>query len=234
MCYYTYCYYATCKHQETVLHRFCRRAKPVIPSATAGVSLSPEASTNNTQSKPLKKDGKVRISRSNKRKYDQWKARKRAQQLQREQMKSAASAHPVTKHQHQHNTASSATFATDTGTASITTEPVLQASSIASSSLQQTQAPEFSTVQPDTMSGLAAFNLRGWISGSSVKPEQQTSRSTEKVSGPPFRSDLQQSQANHSPSYKIDQQPPHQAPDNFRHKEPGIRGTDESWELPNR
>ncbi|KAI7720229.1 hypothetical protein KC353_g2363, partial [Hortaea werneckii] len=61
------------------------------------------------------------------------------------------------------------------------------------------------------MSGLAAFNLRGWISGSSVKPEQQTSRSTE----------------------KIDQQPPHQAPDNFRHKEPGIRGTDESWELPN-
>ncbi|KAI6997603.1 hypothetical protein KC355_g10181, partial [Hortaea werneckii] len=61
------------------------------------------------------------------------------------------------------------------------------------------------------MAGLAAFNLRGWISGSSVKPEQRTDKSTE----------------------KFDKQPPQQVPENIRHKEPGIRGTDESWELPN-
>ncbi|RMY75197.1 hypothetical protein D0863_02746 [Hortaea werneckii] len=68
----------------------------------------------------------------------------------------------------------------NTGTASITKEPVLQASSIASSSPQQTHTSELFTVQPDAMAGLAAFNLRGWISGSSVKPEQQKSKSTEK------------------------------------------------------
>ncbi|KAI6859260.1 hypothetical protein KC323_g6662 [Hortaea werneckii] len=61
------------------------------------------------------------------------------------------------------------------------------------------------------MAGLAAFNLRGWISGSSVKPEQQKSKSTE----------------------KSDEQRPHQVLDSMRRKEPGIRGTDESWELPN-
>ncbi|KAI7282228.1 hypothetical protein KC345_g3633 [Hortaea werneckii] len=61
------------------------------------------------------------------------------------------------------------------------------------------------------MAGLAAFNLRGWISGSSVKPEQQKSKSTE----------------------KSDEQRQHQVPDSMRRKEPGIRGTDESWELPN-
>lgn len=182
MCYYTYCYFATCKHQETVLHRFCRRAKPIRPSATAGVLLPPGASTPNTQSSPRRKDGKLRILRSNSRKYDRWKDRKRGQQLQGEQMKSAASTHPVTDHQHQHNTASSTILATDTGTASITKKPVLQASSIASSSPQQTQASELFTVQPDVMAGLTAFNLRGWISGSSVKPEQQKSNSTEKVS----------------------------------------------------
>ncbi|KAI7371496.1 hypothetical protein KC354_g522 [Hortaea werneckii] len=60
------------------------------------------------------------------------------------------------------------------------------------------------------MAGLAAFNLRGWISGSSVKPEQQKSKSKE----------------------KSDEQRPHQVPDIIRRKEPGIRGTDESWELP--
>ncbi|KAI6945484.1 hypothetical protein KC341_g33 [Hortaea werneckii] len=130
---------------------------------------------------------------------------------EREQMKSAASTHPVTEHQHQHNTASSATLATDTDTASITRSPVLQASSIASSSPQQTQASEPSTVQPDAMAGLAAFNLRGWISGSAVKPEQQKSKSAEKSDG----------------------QRTHQVPDSLRGKEPGIRGTDESWELPN-
>ena len=183
MCYYTYCYYATCKHQEIVLHRFCRRAKPIGPSATAGTSLFPGASTHSAQSKPPKKDGKLRISRTKRRKHNKWKERKRGQQLQREQMKSAASAHPVTEHQHHHDTASSTILATDTGTASITTEPVFQASSTASSSLQQTHESEFSTVQPYTMAGLAAFNLRGWISGGSAKPEQQTSKSAEKVSG---------------------------------------------------
>ena len=185
MCYYTYCYFAKCKHQETVLHRFCRRAKPIRPSAIAGASLPPEASTHNTHFKPFRKDGQLRISRSNNRsKYKKWKDRIRGQQMQREQMKSAASARPVTDHQHQHDTASSTTLATDTGKATITTEAVLQVPSIASSTLQQTQTPELSTVQPDTMAGLAAFNLRGWISGSSVKPEQRTSKSTEKVSGP--------------------------------------------------
>ncbi|KAI6852402.1 hypothetical protein KC364_g733 [Hortaea werneckii] len=61
------------------------------------------------------------------------------------------------------------------------------------------------------MAGLAAFNLRGWISGSAVKPEQQKSKSAEKSDG----------------------QRTHQVPDSLRGKEPGIRGTDESWELPN-
>ncbi|KAI7704657.1 hypothetical protein KC353_g13353, partial [Hortaea werneckii] len=61
------------------------------------------------------------------------------------------------------------------------------------------------------MAGLAAFNLRGWISGGSAKPEQQTSKSAE----------------------KFDKQPAQEVPDIIRHKEPGIRGTDESWELPN-
>ncbi|GAB1738458.1 hypothetical protein NU219Hw_g3264t1 [Hortaea werneckii] len=61
------------------------------------------------------------------------------------------------------------------------------------------------------MAGLAAFNLRGWISGSSIKPERQANKSTE----------------------TFDEQPLHQVPDKIRHKEPGIRGTDESWELPN-
>lgn len=99
-------------------------------------------------------------------------------------MRSAIPTRLVTDHQHQHNTASSTILATDTGTASITKEPALQASSIASSSPQQTQTSELLTVQPDAMAGLAAFNLRGWISGSSVKPEQQKSKSTEKVSSP--------------------------------------------------
>ena len=138
MCYYHYYYFPGCRHQKTVLIAFCDKAERCAP-AGASVKGSNKQSLPQGDEDRGKKDGKAHLP-------------------------------PTVEHQtssssqRQHTRISTP----QTGPASITEEPLLEAAS--SSPQQTTQHP--SQPPAEDMAGLAPFGntLRSWMS--SKAPEQ--------------------------------------------------------------
>ena len=225
MCRYRYCYFATCRHQQTVLFDFCPNARRIAPATAAlsALTVIPEEESSS------------RSSSSN-----AGGTRAEGTSTEQDDLPSLCS---------DTNTYTSHTTATslDTGSASITAEPCLDCCA----SLPQADHPSpHSSPAPaepsHDMAGLPLFGgtFRHWMSGSSATAPKQsdvdskghvfmsTKRSGEAVSE--LYCSLAKVVADDSSSQlqDIGSESPVQT---SRLRQPGIREhTDESCDLPQR
>ncbi|KAK5122897.1 hypothetical protein LTR85_003462 [Meristemomyces frigidus] len=196
MCQYRYYYYASCRHQQTVLFNFCDKATPIPPSASApdarrnaparvreGQAQTPKKekkshsqkreSTTESSKKPTGwskkgKKGKQGKQQTEARKQQQHGAASGATSKQKEKSSHASSA---ARPPHKQHSSSSPSI----GSASITEGlPKLHTSS--PSLLQQIRTQQHSSAavaSPEDMAGLRPFGqaFRHWVGGG---PGQQT------------------------------------------------------------